>query len=256
MEEKEIVEKIESFPVWQYQFNLKGHLTPIRSQEKINRHFQRKKYFFDPLLEISGGSLAGKRVLDLGCNAGFWSLLAVENQCEYVLGVDGRQMHIDQANFVFEVNKIEKNRYDFMKANVLETDFQKYGTFDIVLFLGLLYHINKPVCIMEKISEINSDILLIDTRVSKAEGSFFEIRHETTDDPRNAVDYELVFRPSKQAVVDIVRQFGYKIIMLKPEFSDYTGANVYRKGTRKAFICAKQSDLALLTSRMEFVRFK
>jgi 2-polyprenyl-3-methyl-5-hydroxy-6-metoxy-1,4-benzoquinol methylase len=256
MENNEIIEKIESFPVWQYQFNLKGHLTPIRGQEKINRHFQRKKYFFDPLLEIAGGSLAGKRVLDLGCNAGFWSFLAAENECEYVLGIDGRQMHIDQANFVFEANEIENNRYGFIKGNVLEIDFKKYGTFDIVLFLGLLYHINKPVCLMEKITEINSDILIIDTRVSKAKGSFLEILHESIDDPRHAVDYQLVFRPTKKAVFDIVRQFGYNAIMLKPQFNDYTGANVYRKGTRKAFLCAKQSDLSILTSRMESIRSK
>src|SRR5215212_7167970 len=30
------------------------------------------KYFFDPLVHLLGGSLTGKRALDLGCNAGFW----------------------------------------------------------------------------------------------------------------------------------------------------------------------------------------
>jgi ribosomal protein L11 methylase PrmA len=41
-------------------------------------------------------------VLDLGCNAGFWSLAAIDAGADLVVGIDGRQMHIDQANLVFE----------------------------------------------------------------------------------------------------------------------------------------------------------
>jgi len=59
----------------------------------------------EPLSELYGGSLKGKRVLDLGCNAGFWSLDALERGADFVLGLDGRRMHIDQANFVFEVKE-------------------------------------------------------------------------------------------------------------------------------------------------------
>jgi 2-polyprenyl-3-methyl-5-hydroxy-6-metoxy-1,4-benzoquinol methylase len=64
---------------------------------RSNSHEQRKCYFFGPLIELCGGSLKGKRVLDLGCSAGFWSLDAVESGCDFVLGIDGRQMQIDQG---------------------------------------------------------------------------------------------------------------------------------------------------------------
>jgi len=74
IQDEEIRQKIASFPRWHYRFDLKGNLTPIFEERFANRHEQRKKYFFDPLVQLFGGSLAGKRVLDLGCNAGFWSL--------------------------------------------------------------------------------------------------------------------------------------------------------------------------------------
>jgi len=251
MENKEIIQKINSFPMWHYQFNLRGNLTPIRDQTKINRHAQRKKYFFDPLVELLGGSLKGKRVLDLGCNAGFWSLCAIEQGCEEVVGIDGRQMHIDQANFVFEVNQVEKHRYDFVVGNIFDLDLRKFGTFDIVFFLGLMYHINKPIVLLEKITQVNNDILLIDTGVSMTPGSLLRIHHEPLNNPRNALDYELVLRPTKQAIFDMVSQFGYSVIMLKPNFQDYTGSPDYRRRHRRAFLCAKQTDLSNLPVDVE-----
>lgn len=256
MTKNEIIRKIESFPVWHYQFNLNENLTPIRDPKNINRHLQRKKYFFDPVVKLYRGTLTGKRILDLGCNAGFWALQAIEHGCDFVLGIDGRQMHIDQANFVFDVNQVDKNRYQFIKGDVFEVNFKKYGFFDIVFFLGLMYHINKPVTMLERISEVNSDILIIDTSVIKKKGSFLKIVRESVADPRNAVENELVLRPSRQAVFDIVQQFGYRVVMLKPQFMDYTGAEGYRKGIRRAFICAKKSDLAGLPAEIESLNFQ
>src|SRR5690349_25791 len=93
-------ERIAAFPRWHYEFDLQGEKTPIYDPTRRNRHLQRRKYFFDPLVQLAGGSLKGKRVLDLGCNAGYWSLLAAQAGADYVLGIDGRQMHIDQSNLV------------------------------------------------------------------------------------------------------------------------------------------------------------
>ena len=191
MNDNEILKKINQFDRWHYQFELGSHTTPIFDEGHINRHNQRKSYFFDALVKSQGGSLTGKRVLDLGCNAGFWSLAAIENGCEYVLGVDGRLFHIDQANFVFEVNNISKERFDFKQGNVFEFIRNDLGSFDIVLFLGLMYHISKPITLLELISEVNSDVLVIDTLINKRKKSILEIRHESLDEPRNAFDYEL-----------------------------------------------------------------
>jgi tRNA (mo5U34)-methyltransferase len=252
MQDEEIRMKIASFPTWHYQFDLRGNLTPIWKEDTINRHRQRNKYFFDPLVQLFGGSLTGKRVLDLGCNAGFWSLCAVEAGCDYVLGIDGRQMHIDQANFVFEANEVETDRFDFVTGNLFDIDFRRFGSFDIVLCLGLMYHVSKHVVLMEKISEVNSDILLIDTTLSMLPGSCLELRQDVgLENPRAAVDYDLVMHPTWQAVHDLVHQFGYSSVTLKPSFEDYEGASDYSRGKRRAFFCTKQTDLSRILGEVE-----
>jgi tRNA (mo5U34)-methyltransferase len=251
VEDIEIKERIESFPRWHYQFDLKGNLTPIFDPLNINRHLQRRGYFFEPLIRHLGGSLKGKRVLDLGCNAGFWALSAIEAGCDYVLGIDGRQTHIDQANFVFEVNGIDHSRYSFTSGDIFGLDFKEFGKFDIVLCLGLLYHVNKHILLMEKIDEVSEDILVIDTTLSTAQGSFLELRHEQRSDPRNALDYDLVMLPTKRAIFEMVELFGYSVIMLKPEFTDYTGATDFKNGVRRAFICSKRTSLSAFPSQIE-----
>lgn len=242
MNAETIRSKVDSFPRWHYQFDLGDHKTPIFNEIFINRHAQRKKYFFDPLIAWFGGSLAGKRILDLGCNAGFWSLCACQAGCDFVIGIDGREMHIEQANFVFDVKRVSPSRYQFVNANIFDIDFTQFGIFDIVLCLGLFYHINRPIELLEKISAVNTDVLLIDTVISKQEGSLLKFIHEDVNEPRMSVDYTLAFHPSPAAVLDLTKLFGYRTVIIKPEFDSYEGAQDFKEGNRRAFISAKLSD--------------
>jgi SAM-dependent methyltransferase len=237
-----LARKIAGFPRWHYQFDLLGHKTPVYDPDMVNRHEQRRRHVFRPVVDLLGGSLAGKRVLDLGCNAGFWSLCAVESGCDYVLGIDGRPMHVEQANLVFQVKGVSRQRYDFRCANVFDVRGD-LGSFDLVLCLGVLYHTCKPMELLEWVARVNSDVLLIDTSLSARLGLVLEFYHEPCDEPRHSCDYELVMFPTRGAVLDMVRQVGYRAVVLRPDFDDYTGADDFRVGRRRAFVCAKQTPL-------------
>jgi tRNA (mo5U34)-methyltransferase len=242
MESAELQSRIHELGRWHYEFEFEGGIkTPIWSADRVNRHEERGRYFFDRLLQVAGGSLRGRRVLDLGCNSGFWSLKAIEAGAEFVLGLEGRQMHVDQANLVFEAKGIDPDRYRFELANVLAYPLD--GDFDIVLCLGLLYHVAKPTELFEFMARSGADILVIDTRVSNKPGGCFEIRHEPMDDPRNGLDRELIFIPTRQAVAELAREFGYQTVPLALEMSSAEGMKKFQERRRVAFICAKEADL-------------
>jgi SAM-dependent methyltransferase len=243
MDRSELHQRIHQFPQWHYQLDLDGELTPIFDKRQINRHEQRRRYFLEPLVAHLGGSLEGKRVLDLGCNAGYWSLLALQTGCDHLAAIDGRQMHIDQARLVFEVNEIDPRRYELVQGNIFDIDLRQLGSFDIVFCLGLMYHVSKPVTLIEKISRVNSDLLIIDTSLAGLPGSLLHYKREILEDPRSGVDYDLVSYPTRRAVIDIVRPFGYSVVVPKPRFTDWTGSADYRMRKRRAFLCAKQTEL-------------
>jgi tRNA (mo5U34)-methyltransferase len=240
MEARELEDRIAAFPGWRYRFQFdNGVSTPIPDRGVVNRQEQRRRYFFDPLLGLTGGSLSGRRVLDLGCNAGFWSLHAVEAGADFVLGVDGQQRYLDQADLVFEAKGIDRARYRFEQGNVFEHDFAE--RFDLVLCLGLMDHVAKPVELFELMSRVGAELIVIDTAVSRARSSLFEV--SSLYDARDALESPLVLIPSREAVADLAGQFGFQTVALEPSIGDYSGMQDYRRQRRLAFICSKSLPL-------------
>jgi tRNA (mo5U34)-methyltransferase len=252
MTSTDISSRIRAFPYWHYRIDLAGNITPT-SEAEANRQIQRKVHFFDPLVEWLGGSLAGKRVLDLGCNAGYWSLCALEAGCDFVIGIDTQAVNLAQAQLVFDVKGIARERYLFKRASIFNINLRQFGEFDIVLCLGLLYHVNQPITLLEKTAQVSGDILLIDTEISRLPGRSFEMKYEPGDVHPTLLssEHNLVLWPTRQAVVEITNLLGYRSVILKPKFSNYLGAQDYKSGHRRVFVCAKRTDLSDLPAEIE-----
>jgi tRNA (mo5U34)-methyltransferase len=245
----DIAREVQRLAPWHYELDLDGVLTPIRERAWINRHRQRRRYFFEPL--VHARALAGKRVLDLGCNAGFWSLQAIEAGAAFVLGVDARAQHVEQAQLVFRARGVPADRYRFTQANVFDmTPHSLGGRFDVVLCLGLLYHVCKPMELLERIGAVNDDLLLIDTTVYRSDANVIGLRHDPLDDPRMSADYELVFLPSPRAVHSMAVASGYACHTLAFDIDDWEGCEDFRAGERYAFACAKRTDLTRIYDRI------
>ncbi len=234
----ELEQRIAAFPAWSYRFEFDGGVTtPVPEPSMTNRQEQRRRYFFDALLRVTGGSLRGRRVLDLGCNAGFWSLAALEAGADFVLGVDARQLYIDQAKLVFEAKAIDPQRYRFAQGNVFSHELDEH--FDVVLCLGLLDHVAKPVELFEVMSATSPELIVIDTEISRSRTSVFEL--DTLYNRENAVEYETVLIPSRLALSELAAQFGFQATALAQNMTDYAGLRDYLHQRRLAFICAKDA---------------
>jgi SAM-dependent methyltransferase len=240
MEAEELTERIAAFPAWSYRFEFDGGIsTPSVDPAMVNRHEQRRRYFFEPLLQLAGGSLRGRRVLDLGCNAGFWSLAAVEAGADFVLGIDAKPMYREQAELVFSAKGIERDRYRFEQGNVLRHEFAE--NFDVVLCLGLLDHVAKPVELFELIARVAPQAVVIDTEISRSRMSIFEL--DALRNRENAVEHETVLIPSRRAVVELAQRFGFDTVALPHNMSDYAGMRDYLHQRRLAFVCSKGLSL-------------
>jgi 2-polyprenyl-3-methyl-5-hydroxy-6-metoxy-1,4-benzoquinol methylase len=247
----DLAARVEELRPWHYQFDLADVRTPISQSKFLNRHRQRHDYFFNPLVTLHGGSLAGQRVLDLGCNAGFWSLAAARAGCDFVLGLDGRANHLRQGELVFAANRVPPQLYRFIERDVFGRGFEDLGTYEIVLCLGLLYHVNKPVELFERIAAVNTDTLLVDTQLSTGAGAALEIRREDPEHPLHALRSDLIFVPTRDAVIELLRSAGYAGVVLRPAFDDYEGAEDFRDGTRRAFLCRRDGPLAVRSDLIE-----
>jgi tRNA (mo5U34)-methyltransferase len=99
-----------------------------------------------PLLPVD---LRGKSVLDIGCNAGFYSLELKRRGAARVLGIDPDERYLAQARFAAEVHGLE---IDYRQMSVYEVP-QLQERFDLVLFMGVLYHLRHPLLALDLIHE-------------------------------------------------------------------------------------------------------
>ncbi|HEY2823024.1 MAG TPA: TIGR04290 family methyltransferase, partial [Candidatus Acidoferrum sp.] len=101
--------------------------------------------------------LRGKTVLDIGCNAGFYSIEMKRRGADRVLGLDFDERYLAQAHFASEALGYD---IEFRKLSVY--DVHELGEqFDVVLFLGVLYHLRHPLLALDLIHEHVARDLLI-----------------------------------------------------------------------------------------------
>lgn len=105
------------------------------------------------------------RVLDLACLEG---LYAVEFACRgaRVVGIEGREANIEKARFAKEV--LSLGNLELVQDDVRNLNRERYGNFDVVLCLGVFYHLDSPDLFqfMEHLSDVCGGIAVIDTHVS------------------------------------------------------------------------------------------
>lgn len=93
---------------------------------------------------------SGLRVLDIGCRDGFFSF-AMEARGAKVTGVD----YAPSSTTGFDVAaRILDSKVEYVVENVYDLDPQRYGRFDIVFFLGVLYHLRNPLLALDRIRQI------------------------------------------------------------------------------------------------------
>ena len=93
--------------------------------------------------------LSGKSVLDIGCNAGFYSIEMKRRGAARVVGIDSDTTYLDQARFAAEVAGA---RIEFRELDVYQVD-QLREKFDVVLFMGVLYHLRHPLLALDLLWE-------------------------------------------------------------------------------------------------------
>uniref|UniRef100_Q022U7 Methyltransferase type 12 n=1 Tax=Solibacter usitatus (strain Ellin6076) TaxID=234267 RepID=Q022U7_SOLUE len=93
--------------------------------------------------------LSGKTVLDIGCNAGFYSLEMKRRGAERVVAVDSDPVYLAQARFAAEVRGAD---IEFRELDVYRVDSLR-EKFDLVLFMGVLYHLRHPLLALDLLWE-------------------------------------------------------------------------------------------------------
>ena len=102
--------------------------------------------------------LTGKSVLDIGCNAGFYSIEMKRRGAARVVGVDSDDVYLKQARFAADVSGYRD--IEFRNLDVYQVG-QLGEKFDLVIFMGVLYHLRHPLLALDTLHDtVVGDVLL------------------------------------------------------------------------------------------------
>jgi tRNA (mo5U34)-methyltransferase len=243
LSQEEIKAKITRFQ-WFFPFTFSDSTgdipVPLDTEQPADQYARafanRSLHIFSALLSLTGGSLAGKRVLDAGCNAGFFSLQAHRAGAASVLGIDASEKNIEQAHLVRRLVGLEG--LDFQHLNTYDLSREQVGEFDIALFLGILYHLDNPVEALARLSEVTREIAVIDTQLVPFQMPMFRVEPDNTTYHHESHANTLAFVPSESTVVLLLQQAGFRQVFRVPPTK--ISHSSYHEGTWGTFIALKE----------------
>ncbi|GGE37195.1 methyltransferase, TIGR04290 family protein [Agaricicola taiwanensis] len=216
----EIRKRIEALGPWFHNIDLRGVRTAPDHFLGDYPHMKWRK-FADAIPE----DLSGRTVLDIGCNAGFYSIEMKKRGAERVLGIDFDDIYLNQARFAAEVAGVD---IEFEKLSVY--DVSALGEkFDVVIFMGVLYHLRHPLLALDLIREHAARDMLVFQSMQRGSSKVLEleenypfsnsklfddpaypkmhfIEHRYADDPTNW------WVPNAGCVEAMLRSSGFEIV--------------------------------------------
>ena len=197
--------------------------------------------------------LSGRSVLDIGAWDGFFSFEAERRHASRVLATDDYVWHgtgwgtgQGKAGFQFARDTLN-SRVEDMDVDVMDLSPERVGIFDVVLFLGVLYHLKDPLRALERIASVTRGLLILETvvdmvGVSRPAAAFYPDR-ELNDDPTNW------WGPNHAAVAGMLRSVGFARVdvITPPRSAAFRAARAlkHRVTGRNALAAAFRQDRAV-----------
>jgi 2-polyprenyl-3-methyl-5-hydroxy-6-metoxy-1,4-benzoquinol methylase len=125
----------------------------------------RLKRVLQIIADISHKPLSECRILDLGCLDGIFSIEFALHGTD-VTGIEIREDNLRRAIFVKDAHQL--TNVQFIRDDVRNISAAKYGSYDVILCSGIIYHLPIPdvFYFAERIYEMTNRAAIIDTHIS------------------------------------------------------------------------------------------
>jgi len=170
MKNNDLQKKIKSLGNWYQKINIDGIVTTSKGPYS---NVEKSLVVWNKINSLISNDSKELRILDLGCNAGYYSIMAAK-EGSYVIGIEASPKYFNQALFLKEYyEKLwnTKLNIEYKNKDILDVNFNNIGKFDYIFALSILYHIGKNKYGKGTPKEIEEQIKTI-THLSKLTDNF------------------------------------------------------------------------------------
>ena len=229
--EQRILEK-----TWFYRFKLpSGKVTSTYDDGALDQIHESRLAMLTRIIDSRfGGSLTGHNAVDIACHQGWFATQLAEWNADDVLAIDARAEHVADTTLIRDALNLANLRVQQADVHALEP--AKIGQFDLVLMLGLIYHLENPVGALRTALALTRNACVVETQivpgmtgmvdygsyrfVRPLKGSFGII--DETDDTHGpeASTTGICLVPSLEALMWIMRKIGFARVEIVPPPED------------------------------------
>ena len=239
--DSDLVKRLRSYAHWHYRYELNdGTVIDVTAggPGERQRHRKRRDHIMGAL-ERHIDDWSGLRVLDVGCNSGFWCFQALSRGASHVFGFDADAAFIEQAQLLSE-HFGYANRTRFEQRSVYDVHEAGLDDVDVTLCLGLLYHLAHPLLALQRIAERTRRWLVVDTAVCPGfDLALLELRRSNPF-PAGARGTDLVLIPTLGALEAMIRSCGFEKITRVDVTGDVPWD--YASGERVVLVAERSGD--------------
>ena len=183
--------------------------------------------------------LQGQDVLDIGAFDGYYSFQAERHRARRVLATDWLVWNggWPTGNRGFQLCRtVLRSQVEDRTISVMDVAPDNVGVFDVVLFLGVLYHLKHPLMALEQLAKVTGRMMVLETHIDcttvDGPAAAFYPGRELADDPTNW------WGPNPQCVEAMLRAAGFRKVKKHTVWIDKHGTWGRRPGQGRAIFHA------------------
>lgn len=186
------------------------------------------------VMQIAGDLIrqdwATLRVLDLGAAEGFFAVEFARRGAS-VVAIEAREPHVERMRFVRDA--LELDALEVVRGDVRDIDAERFGTFDLVLCLGILYHLDSPDIppFLRALRSVCRHAVIVDTRfavqprveVREDARSYWGWKYrehasdatpdERAGESRASIDNAESFWPTRRSLYNLLADAGFTTVL-------------------------------------------
>jgi tRNA (mo5U34)-methyltransferase len=224
----ELAAEVGTDPAWMYPWSLsRGVVTPVLDPELPSIHATRAELIEGRVREALADAGPQASALDLACNEGWFSHRLLDWGAARVVGVDIRGENIRRAELIRQHFGVARDRLELIEGDAYELQPERYGAFDVVLLLGLVYHVENPMGLIRLAYALTRSLCVIESQLTRqtdpivhgwgtseqwvsADGSFAaRIESDSEGNPLASATGVLSLIPNRVALEQMARLAGF-----------------------------------------------
>ena len=162
----ELREELAREPNWMYPWPLPGPPLTLLNPELASVHATRAE-MIQPAIRAALAQSPDATAVDLACSEGWFAHRLLDWGASRVVGLDIRQQNVHRATLMRDHFGVPAHRLALRQANLYDLPFIPEEQFDVVLLLGLIYHVEDPVGAFRRARALTKGLMVVESQLTR-----------------------------------------------------------------------------------------